>query len=201
MAVRSTIRRAMVWAGLLGAAGAGIPLLRLTLLIEEQSRVDEARPADVIVVLGAAEYRGRPSPVLRSRLDHGFDLYERRLAPRIFTTGGAGGDPVHTEATVGRAYLVSKGVPSEAIIIEKEGETTVQTVAVVGEVMRRMNLRSCIAVSDGYHIFRVKKLLEARSITVYGSPRPGEAARGWRLWWQCLRQAAGYLLWLAGIGW
>ena len=99
-------------------------------------RVDEARPADVILVLGAAEYRGRPSPVLRARLDHALDLYRRKLAPRILTTGGAGGDPVFTEGGVGRSYLISHGVPSEAIIVETEGESTVHSTALAGEIMR-----------------------------------------------------------------
>src|ERR1039457_7467092 len=91
--------------------------------IGQQSTRDEAQPADVILVLGAAEYRGRPSPVLRSRLDHALELYNRRLSPLILTTGGAGGDPVFTEAGVGRSYLMSKGVPSESIIVEEEGES------------------------------------------------------------------------------
>ena len=86
--------------------------------IERQSVRDEAQPADVILVLGAAEYRGRPSQVLRARLDHALELYQQKLAPRILTTGGAGGDPVFTEGGVGRSYLIGRGVPPEAIIVE-----------------------------------------------------------------------------------
>src|SRR5204862_7104928 len=92
----------------------------ISIRIEQQSTRDEARPADVIVVLGAAEYRGRPSPVLRARLDHALKLYQQGLAPRILTTGGAGGDPIFTEGGVGRSYLVGKGVPSESIVVEWE---------------------------------------------------------------------------------
>src|SRR4026209_2931621 len=77
--------------------------------IQRESARDEAQPADVILVLGAAEYRGRPSPVLKARLDHALDLYKREMAPRIMTTGGAGGDPVFTEGGVGRSYLMGKG--------------------------------------------------------------------------------------------
>src|SRR5262245_29623456 len=80
--------------------------------IERQSQQDEAQPADVILVLGAAEYSGRPSPVFKARLDHAFDLYQRKLAPRIMTTGGAGGEHVFTEGTVGRSYLTGRGVPT-----------------------------------------------------------------------------------------
>src|SRR5579884_2804709 len=138
--------------------------------IEQQSAQDEARQSDVILVLGAAEYRGRPSPVLRARLDHALLLYQRGLAPRIMTTGGAGGDPVFTEGGVGRAYLITHGVPSEAIIAETESETTVESLAMAGEIMRRMELHSAIVVSDGYHIYRVKRMLQSSGVKVYGSP-------------------------------
>ena len=89
------------------------------------------------------------------------------------TTGGAGGDPVFTEGGVGRTYLMSMGVPAESIIVENEGESTVQSTAMAGEIMRRMGLRSVIVVSDGYHIYRVKRMLQFRGLTVYGSPREG----------------------------
>jgi uncharacterized SAM-binding protein YcdF (DUF218 family) len=167
--------------------------------IARQSTVDEAQPADIILVLGAAEYRGKPSPVLRARLDHALLLYKKGLAPRILTTGGAGGDPVYTEGAVGRTYLVSQGVPSEAIIVEPEGESTVYSTAAAAEIMRRMELQSCIVVSDGYHIYRVKKLLESRGLTVYGSPRSLEAPSDWRERWLYVRQAIGYLLWRVGV--
>ena len=108
--------------------------------IARQSTVDEAQPADVILVLGAAEYHGKPSPVLRARLDHALTLYKKGLAPRILTTGGAGGDPVYTEGTVGRSYLVSQGVPSEAIMVEPEGESTVYSTA-AADVTRRANVQ------------------------------------------------------------
>src|SRR5262245_54787521 len=130
-------------------------LVYVSIRIEQQAGRDEAQAADVILVLGAAEYRGRPSPVLRARLDHALELYERKLAPRIMTTGGSGGDPVFTEGGVGRAYLMSKGVPSEAVIVETEGESTVHSTALAGEIMRRMELNSVIVVSDGYHVYRV----------------------------------------------
>ena len=91
-------------------------------------------------MLGAAEYRGRPSQVLRARLDHALELYQRKLAPLVLTTGGAGGDPVFTEGGVGRSYLIGHGVPAEAIIVETEGETTVESTAMAGEIMRRMGL-------------------------------------------------------------
>ncbi len=167
--------------------------------IERQATRDEARQADIILVLGAAEYRGRPSPVLKARLDHALELYRRRLAPRLLTTGGAGGDPVFTEGGVGRDYLAAQGVPPENIVVETEGSSTVASIALAGEIMRRMGLKSVIAVSDGYHIYRVKKMLERDGLTVYGSPRSERARGGLRARWNYLKQAVGYMLWSCGV--
>jgi uncharacterized SAM-binding protein YcdF (DUF218 family) len=186
-------------AALVALAILAICIVRLANRIERQSTVDEARPADIILVLGAAEYHGRPSPVLRARLDHALDLYARKLASRIMTTGGAGGEPVFTEGGVGRTYLMSHGVPSEAIVVENEGETTVQSIALAGEIIRRMGLDSVIVVSDGYHIYRVKRMLQNRGLKVYGSPRKDRNSPP-REQWNYLRQAIGYILWRAGVG-
>lgn len=175
-------------------------LFRVARQIQRESTVDEARQADAIVVLGAAEYRGKPSPVLQARLNHALLLYLKGLAPYILTTGGAGGDPDFTEGEVGRAYLIRHGIPSEAIITNAEGATTAQSVDAAAETMHRMNLRSCIIVSDGYHIFRVKHLLEAQGIRVYGSPRPGEKGTTRNeMRWLYFKQAIGYALWRVGV--
>ncbi|MGD0201566.1 MAG: YdcF family protein [Bryobacteraceae bacterium] len=186
-------------AALLVAAGLAVAVVPTAVRIQRQSTRDESRPADVILILGAAEYRGKPSPVLKGRLDHGLDLYRRKQAPLILTTGGAGGDPVFTEGEVSRDYLVGQGVPSEAILVESEGATTMHSIAAAGEIMRRMSLRSCIVVSDGYHIYRAKRMLQAQGFRVYGSPRPEHASSGPRQWWLCVRQAVGYWLWRVGI--
>ncbi len=171
----------------------------LSLRIEQQSMVDEAQPADVILVLGAAEYRGRPSPVLRARLDHALELYFRKLAPRILTTGGSGGDPIFTEGGVGRSYLTQHGVPSEAVIVETEGDSTVESTTMAVEIMHRMELHSVIVVSDGYHIYRVKKMLQARGMTAWGSPRPDHGQSPLHVRWNYLKQAVGFLLWRVGV--
>jgi uncharacterized SAM-binding protein YcdF (DUF218 family) len=171
----------------------------LSVRIEQQSLRDEAQAADVILVLGAAEYRGRPSPVLRARLDHAVELYRSRIAPRIMTTGGAGGDPVFTEGGVGRSYLIGQGVPSEAIIVETEGESTVQSVTLAAEILRRMGLRSVVVVSDGYHIYRVKQMLLASGLSVYGSPRKERSHGTLEEQWNCVKQAIGYVLWQFGM--
>lgn len=167
--------------------------------IRTQSDLEQARPADVIVVMGAAAYRGKPSPVLKARLDHALYLYLQGISPRVATTGGAGGDPVFTEAETMRDYLVARGVPSEAIIVEAQSASTVESTAAIGEIMRRMGLRSCVLVSDGYHIFRSKRMLEERGFRVYGSPRPSVQKGTWAERWLYWRQAFAYLLWRVGI--
>jgi uncharacterized SAM-binding protein YcdF (DUF218 family) len=194
------VKRA-VW-GAVAAALAGLvaAIGYLSVRIGQQSTREEAQPADVILVLGAAEYRGRPSQVFRARLDHALELYNRKLAPQIMTTGGAGGELVYTEGGVGRSYLIGRGVPPEAIIVETEGESTVHSTTLAGEIMRRMGLDSAIVVSDGYHIYRVKRMLESRGLKVYGSPRKEQKPEPLRDLWNCVRQAVGYLLWRVGVG-
>ncbi len=174
-------------------------LSALTLRIARQSTHDEARKADVIIVMGAAEYRGRPSPVLKARLDHALTLYAKGLSPMIMTVGGAGGDPQFTEGTVGRAYLIDRGVPPERIVVESESDSTVYSTAAAAEIMRRMGLHSCILVSDGYHIFRSKRMMQAQGIAVYGSPRYSQPQSKTREYWMYLRQAAAYALWKVGV--
>ena len=194
--------RRLIWmAGivLIVAPLAAMKIVAVAQAIRLQSTVDEVEHSDVILVLGAAEYRGKPSPVLEARLNHALFLYRQQWAPRILTTGGAGGDPAFTEGEVGRAYLSSHGIPSEAILTETQGSSTVESTVGALEIMRRLNLRSCIVVSDGYHIFRVKKILEAQGIQVYGSPRPTEPKDDWRQEWLYFRQAIAYGLWRVGI--
>src|SRR5262249_60934200 len=111
----------------------------------------------------------------------------------------SGGDPVFTEGGVGRSYLIGKGVPSESIIVETEGESTVHSTALAGEIMRRMELNSVIVVSDGYHVFRVKKMLESRGLKAYGSPRKETNPSSIHERWNYFKQAIGYLLWLTGM--
>jgi uncharacterized SAM-binding protein YcdF (DUF218 family) len=174
-------------------------LSRVAREIEQVSTQDDTHKADAIVVLGAAEYRGKPSPVLEARLNHALWLWLQHDAPYIITTGGAGGDPLFTEGGVSRAYLSSRGVPAENILVENQGSSTVESIVAVAEIMQRMRFTSCIVVSDGYHIFRVKRMLQARGLKVYGSPRPSPPVEGWRGKWVYYRQAIGFALWRIGI--
>jgi uncharacterized SAM-binding protein YcdF (DUF218 family) len=190
----------ILWAGALTATIVlAAWLVYIAQQIKKQSAVDEAKPADIILVLGAAKYHARPSPVLEARLNHALFLYLQGLAPLVLTTGGAGGDPVYTEGEVGRTYLSRRGVPPESILVEPVGESTAHSTAAAAEMMRRRDLKSCIVVSDGYHIYRVKKMLEFRGLEVYGSPRPSVPQSGWREEWVYFRQAIGYVLWRVGV--
>jgi uncharacterized SAM-binding protein YcdF (DUF218 family) len=190
------MRRVARWlAAFLGLIAASY-LAALSVRVARQAAVDEAQRADIILVLGAAEYRGRPSPVLKARLDHALELYRRGMAPLILTTGGSGGDPDFTEGGVGRNYLIEQGVPAEAIAVERESESTAHSIAAASEIMERMGQRSCIVVSDGYHILRAKLMLESRGLKAYGSPRPGS---GDQPWWVYLREAVSYVIWAVGL--
>jgi len=131
-----------------------------------------ARPADAIAVFGAAEYDGRPSPVLRARLVHGLALYQEKLAPLIITLGG--GDPTdrHSEGGVGHDYLVSHGVPDSAIIAETESDTTEESVKRLAAIAHANHLKNIVVVSDGTHLFRVHAMCASMGLNVSTSPRP-----------------------------
>jgi uncharacterized SAM-binding protein YcdF (DUF218 family) len=129
-----------------------------------------AAPADAIVVFGAAEYDGRPSPVLRARLDHALELYRAGYAPLVITLGGQGGDE-HSEGGVGHNYLLGSGVPESKIIAETESNSTEESVDQLAIIARTNHLRRILAVSDGTHLYRIRRLLMAHGLVVYTSPR------------------------------
>ena len=164
-------------------------------IASEASR-QEIHPADAIVVFGAAEYSGRPSPVYRLRLDHAFDLFQQGLAPVVITTGGAAADPSYSEGGVGHDYLMHRGIPDSNLIAETQGSDTAQSAKRVGVIMRANHMHSCIAVSDAYHVFRIRKLLQHEGLQVYVSPRPDSRPRShWQRIEAVLREAASYLVW------
>jgi uncharacterized SAM-binding protein YcdF (DUF218 family) len=140
--------------------------------IRRQAAQDEARPADAVVVFGAAEYNGAPSPVFKARLDHTLELDDRALAPAIITTGGSGGDPHFTEGGVARDYLIQQGVAEDKIFSETRGETTYASVQAAAAILRQRHARTCIVVSDGFHLYRIKLMFRSLGIAAYGSPAP-----------------------------
>ena len=141
---------------------------------------NEARPADAIAVFGAAEYDGRPSPVLRARLDHALALYQEKIAPLVITLGG--GDPAdrHSEGGVGHDYLMAHGVPDAAIIAETTSDNTEESAKRLAVIARANHLNDIVVVSDGTHLFRVHSLCSAMGLNVFTSPRP--EAKGLSQW-------------------
>ena len=142
---------------------------------------DGARASDAIVVLGAAQYVGRPSPVLRARLDHALSLWERGMAPRLIFTGGTGAGDTTSEAAVSRVYAMKHGVPDTAILLENEGRTTRESLAAVSGIMRTRQLRTAILVSDPFHMLRLRILSAQYGVDASTSPTktsPISANRG-----------------------
>jgi uncharacterized SAM-binding protein YcdF (DUF218 family) len=140
--------------------------------IVSTANVDNAQPADAIAVFGAAEYAGRPSPVLHARLDKAVSLYERGMAPVIVTLGGGSDkDSGETEGGVGRDYLLANGVPYERIIAETQSIDTEQQVNRLAAIAAREHFHHMIVVSDGTHLFRIALLCRRAGLDVYTSPR------------------------------
>ena len=160
------LRHALVLAVLAGVIVYTISLV-MVLVVSQQ---DERRPVDAIVVLGAAQYNGRPSPVLRARLNHALSLYREELAPLVVVTGGVGRGDTTSEAVVGQRYLVSHGIPEGAVVAQGEGRTTMASMNAVTAWLHARGLRRVLLVSDPFHMFRLR--LEARrtALEAYTSP-------------------------------
>ena len=131
---------------------------------------DEARPAHAIVVLGAAQYAGRPSPVLRARLDHALDLWHRHLGKLLILTGGTGTGDTTSEAAVGRTYAIKHGVPDTVILMETEGRTTSESMRAVAGMLEARGLQTALLVSDPFHMLRLRILARRFGFTPYTSP-------------------------------
>jgi uncharacterized SAM-binding protein YcdF (DUF218 family) len=147
----------VLWAGWMGAV-----LL--------WSTFDYARPSESIVVLGAAQYDGRPSPVLKARLDHAMDLWDRRFARLLILTGGRGAGDTTSEAAVGRAYAKRHGVPEDLIVLEAQGRTTRESMKGVARILGDRGLKTAILVSDPFHMLRLWILGRRFGFIPYTSP-------------------------------
>ena len=170
--VRSPLQRLLAILAGFVLLGLVAYVLAIGARIQRQATTDETHPADVIVVFGAAQYAGKPSPAYRARLDHAADLFARGAAPMLITTGGAGGDPRHSEGQVGRDYLIARGIPEARLIAETQSDDTVTSTRRVAAIMRENGMHSCVAVSDGYHMYRVKLMMQREGMVIYASPRP-----------------------------
>ena len=179
---RSRVRELAKWvAALLAFALLAPPLLAGSLLaaVYWQARTDETRPVDAIVVLGTAQYNGRPGPVLRSRLDRAVEVYRAGAAPLIVVTGGRGEGDAFTEAEAGRDYLVGRGVPEAAILLENEGQDSWQSMRGVAELLGARRLARVLLVSDGFHLLRVKLMARELGLTAYATAADRSPIREW----------------------
>jgi len=179
-------RRANWWqlGWLLGLLMVGTWLVSLAGVIYWEHR-DMARPASAIVVLGAAQYVGRPSPVLRARVDHAIDLWRRGYAPRIIFTGGFGDRDTTSEAAVAQRYAIKQGVPPQAIMMENSGRSTSESLEHVAVLMADEPTRDVILVSDPFHMLRLSILarrfgLQPRTSPTRTSPISANRAEFWR---------------------
>ncbi|HEV8445748.1 MAG TPA: YdcF family protein [Gemmatimonadaceae bacterium] len=146
---------------------------------------DTARPVAAIVVMGAAQYGGRPSPVFRARIDHGIDLWRRGLAPRLIFTGGPGDRDTTSEAAVAERYAIDHGVTPRAIMIENAGRSTAESLQHVAALMDAEPSRTVILVSDPFHMLRLTILARRYGLTAYASPtRTSPISTNWRESWK-----------------
>jgi uncharacterized SAM-binding protein YcdF (DUF218 family) len=189
-----------LWVVAMAAAAVAVFLGITSVRIVHEAGLQEVHSADAIVVFGAAEYAGRPSPVFRARLDHAYELFQRGAAPVVITTGGSGADPTFSEGGVGHDYLMHRGIPESKLIAETQGSDTASSAERVAVIMSANRMHSCVAVSDEYHVFRIRKLLEHEGVQVYVAPRPDSRPRsGWQRAVAVLREAASYLVWKLNI--
>ncbi len=178
---RARRRRAVRWTSsilitvLLLASGVIFGTAALVLM---QARTDEARPVDAIVVMGAAQYNGRPSPVFESRLEHTLALYEEGLAPFIVVTGGKQPGDAYTEAETAQQWLIDRGVPVDAILMETAGRSTQDSIEGVAGVLPSEGT-SLLVVSDGFHLFRSELMFRDVGFEAFSSPAPDSPIRPW----------------------
>ncbi len=171
-------RRRSVWGELwrwlltaiIFALVAGIVLMvGLVLAVYWQARTDQVRPVDAIVVLGTAQYNGRPGPVLEARLERALEVYQAGFAPVIVVTGGRAPGDQFTEAEAGERFLLANGVPPAAIVRENEGRDTWQSMLGVAEVLSPGDDQRLLLVSDGFHLLRAKLMARDLGFEPYGA--------------------------------
>lgn len=159
-------------------------------LVFRTGNTDQARPVDAIVVLGAAQYDGRPSPQLAARLDHVVQLWDDGVAPLVVTTGGNRPGDRFTEAQASAAYLEERGVPADAIV-EVDGNTSYDSLVEVRDELQQRGLDRVLLVSDPYHALRTRLISQELGLRAYVSPTQTSPVRGGDVLWRELKEAAG----------
>ena len=183
------IRRVFKWGALIGFVlliGLSTYWTYLYFQIRSSAVQDEAQKADAIIVLGAAQYNGRPSPVFKARLDHALDLHKKGYASHIITTGGYGPDPNFSEASVGTQYLIQRGINPAKIVTEQGSGSTLDSIYASAGLMQAKGWKTAVVVSDGFHLLRLKQMFQDNGVLVHTSPAPNspiEGASSQRFWY------------------
>jgi uncharacterized SAM-binding protein YcdF (DUF218 family) len=164
------VLRGLIRLGFLAGLGAACVAAYATVRVWQQGGIDEARPVGAIVVLGAAQYNGTPSPVFLERLRHATVLYGQGYAPWFITTGGKQPGDFTTEAAVGRSYAIRQGVPADRILIEDTGRTTLESMRAVARILHEHGIADALFVSDPTHMLRVLRIARDQGVTAFGSP-------------------------------
>jgi uncharacterized SAM-binding protein YcdF (DUF218 family) len=159
-------------------------------LVYRTGNTDQARPVDAIVVLGAAQYDGRPSRQLAARLDHVVELWQQGYAPLVITTGGNRPGDRFTEAETSANYLTDRGVPAAAIV-QVGGSTSFGSLEQARDALRARGLERVLLVSDPYHSLRIRMISQELGLTAYVSPTDTSAVTGRDAFWRELKEAAG----------
>ncbi|MBB6368894.1 YdcF family protein [Xanthomonas sp. PPL139] len=170
------------------AALVGLWLLGVAIYIVWVGDRDQAAPADAIIVLGAAAYDAKPSPVFEERIRHGLDLYQRGYAPTLIFTGGFGNGARFAESQVARRYALRHDVPADAILIETVSRTTRQNLIEARRLMREHGLHRAIVVSDPLHMARALRLCQELQIDALASSTPSSRFRSFQTRWRFLLQ-------------
>lgn len=185
----------------LGGLAGALALTTVAVAIYHDARTDERTPSDGILVLGAAQINGRPTRAFRARLDHAFELYQQGYAPAVVLVGGTASPLEPTEAEVGAAYLAERGIPRSSLIVVPEGRDTWHSLEAARPAMEQAGLRQLLVVSDGFHLFRAKRMIEDLGFRALGSPAPDSPIRpGSPLeLTYMIRELVAYLAYLAGL--
>jgi uncharacterized SAM-binding protein YcdF (DUF218 family) len=185
-----------------GLVGGTLLLVYMAFRISAQGDRDERRPADAIVVLGAAQFSGKPGGVFEARLRHAVDLYNEGVAPYLVVTGGKLPGDITTEAATARAWAIAHGVPEDAILGEDKGRNTLASIEAVAKIMREHDLTSAVFVSDQTHMLRVLRMASDQGIQAWGSPTstsPTDSDSGRRRK-AMLHELAGLVAYYIGAG-
>lgn len=199
---RAPVARVVLQLMVVALAGVLLLLVYAIYRIAAQGEIDEARPADAIVVLGAAQFNGQPGGVFEARLQHAVDLWKQGLAPYLIVTGGKLPADITTEAATAQAWAIANGVPKEAILGENRGRNTLESMDGVAAILRSHDLHSVLFVSDRTHMLRVLRMAKDLGITAWGSPTPTsptdlEPDRRWR---SIAHELAGLAAYFVGGG-